>query len=81
MLINKNKPENWNGEHILICRHCVGEARCKHYAMYCDVVGKITATGKIKIKVYGERWNNVKNEKYRYVPFNRVKKYTDYFKD
>lgn len=81
MIINKNKPEKWGGEHILICRHCVGELRCKSYAMYCDVVGRMTATGKIKVRVYGERWNTTESSKTRYVPVNRVKKYKDYYKD
>ena len=40
-----------------------GENHCKSYAMYCDVVGRMTATGKIKVKVYGERWNTTKGFK------------------
>ena len=49
--------------------------------MYCDVVGRMTATGKIKVKVYGERWNTTKGSETRYVLVNRVKKYKDYYKD
>lgn len=81
MIINRNKPEKWGGEHILICRHCIGKLRCKSYAMYCDVVGRMTATGKVRVRVYGERWYNVKGLKSRYVPIDRVKKYNNYFKD
>ena len=81
MQINKNKPQEWGGEYILLCRHCVGEDRCKPYAMYCDVVGKMTATGRIRVRVYGERLNTTKGSKYRYVPVSKVKKYKDYYED
>lgn len=75
MIINKNKPENWGGQHVLHCRHCVGENRCRHYFMYCDVIGKVTPTGRIKVRVYGERWHSTKGSKIRYVSVNRIKNY------
>lgn len=79
MVINKNKPADWKGIHILKCRHCIGKNR-KHYAMYCDVI-KEMSDGRVKIKVYGNRYWHTNNFKYRYVEKRKISKYEEYFKD
>lgn len=80
MLINKTKPKNWDGKHILLCRHCIG-SHCRDYAMYCNVI-HTTSTGTVKIKLFGERVK-IKNDLYkiRYVPADRVVEYSKYFED
>lgn len=75
MLINKTKPKNWKGKHILKCKHCLG-GKCKDYGMYCNVIS-ITHTGTVKIALFGERLK-VKNElfKIRYVTSDRIIEYS-----
>nr|DAP27145.1 MAG TPA: hypothetical protein [Caudoviricetes sp.] len=80
MIINKTKPANWQGVHVLKCKHCVGSKNCKRYAMYCDVI-KEMPDGRVKIKVYGDRYWHTNNFKYRYVEKRKISKYEEYFKD
>lgn len=37
MVINKDKPADWKGIHVLKCCHCIGRNRT-YYLMYCDIV-------------------------------------------
>lgn len=37
--------------HYIKCRHCLGR-NCREYTMRCHVLG-VTASGKVKIQVYG----------------------------
>lgn len=80
MIINKTKPADWKGIYILKCKHCVGSKNCKRYAMYCDVI-KEMPDGRVKIKVYGNRYWHTNNFKYRYVEKRKISKYEEYFKD
>lgn len=48
--------------------------------MYCDVI-KEMPDGRVKIKVYGDRYWHTNNFKYRYVEKRKISKYEEYFKD
>lgn len=81
-VICNEKPKDWQGLHILKCRLMSGDTCIKNYFMYCDVI-KRTKRGTLKIKVYGERWKNVKGKpKIRYLELheqNRVVTYNHYW--
>ena len=79
MIINKNKPSDWKGIHVLRCRHCIGKNSI-YYLMYCDIV-KEMPNGKVKLKVYGDRYCHTNGFKYRYVLKHKVSEYQEYFKD
>ena len=79
MIINKTKPANWQGVHVLRCRHCIGR-NSTYYLMYCDVI-KEMPIHRVKIKVYGDRYWHTNNFKYRYVEKHKISKYEEYFKD
>lgn len=79
MIINKNKPADWKGVHFLKCKHCIGR-NTTYYAMYCDVI-KEMPDGRIKLKVYGDRYWHTDSVKYRYVESWRVCEYQKYFED
>ncbi len=63
-----------NATHLLACVHAIGDSR-KGYMMRCHIV-KEMPDGRLKIRVYGERyWNDERNDKVslRYVKANRVR--------
>lgn len=64
----------------LRCSHCVG-VNCKEYLMKCDVL-KAMPDGRVKIKVYGDRyWKPVEGGEVktsiRYVDSYRIYKKTE----
>lgn len=63
-----------NATHLLSCRHAVG-ANGRDYLMHCDVL-KEMADGRLKIKVYGERYWKDRRDKVsvRYVESSRITK-------
>lgn len=79
MVINKNKPADWKGIHILKCLHCFGRSEM-YYAMYCNIVRE-TKSGKLLIDVFGHRYRHVMGVKRRYVEPYKVVEYQKYFKD
>ena len=79
MIINKAKPADWKGIHVLRCCHCIGRNRT-YYLMYCDVV-KEMPNGKVKLKVYGNRYWRTDGFKYRYVEKRKISEYKTHFRD
>lgn len=79
MVINKNKPADWKGTHILICSHCFGKSEMV-YGMYCNIIRE-TKGGKLLIEVFGRRYRHVVGVKRRYVESYKVREYHKYFKD
>lgn len=79
MIINKNKPAEWQGEHILVCSHCFGQSEML-YAMYCNVIRE-TKSGKLLVDVFGRRYRHVDGVKRRYVEHHKVWEYKAYFAD
>lgn len=63
-----------NATHLLACVQAIGNSR-KSYMMPCHIVKKMQ-DGRLKIRVYGERyWNDERKDKIsiRYVDANRVR--------
>ena len=79
MVINKDKPAEWQGKHILVCSHCFGQSEML-YAMYCNVIRK-TKSGKLVVDVFGRRYKHVTSVKRRYVENYKVREYQKYFAD
>lgn len=79
MIINKNKPANWQGTHILICSHCFGKKE-QIYAMYCNVIRE-TKNGKLLVDVFGKRLRQITGVNRRYVESYRVREYKNYFRN
>lgn len=79
MVINKNKPAEWHGKHILKCVHCFGRSEM-YYAMYCNVIRE-TKSGKLLIDVFGRRYRHVSGVRRLYVEPYKVREYKDHFKD
>ena len=70
MKIAKTKPpEEWSGEYLLECTHCLGEV-CIYYLMYCNFIKKMP-DGRVKIKVFGSRFSMV-GSRIRYVDKTRI---------
>ncbi len=84
MRICKEQPTYWDGKHLLRCKHSLNRKSKIHYLMYCNHLG-YTKSGKIKLLVFGERYNNTKGGRVRYIDdesrvykakdFNVVKEY------
>lgn len=79
MVINKNKPADWQGTHILICSHCFGKKE-QIYAMYCNVIRE-TKNGKLLVDVFGKRFRQITGVNRRYVESYRVREYKNYFRN
>lgn len=82
MRINKNKPENWKGEHILL--HRTSERnKSEPYAMYCNVVRPADPKyGKrIYVMIFGQYYWSTQGTRFIYVEPDRIAKYSDYFKE
>ena len=78
MRINKEQPANWDGEYVLRCRHSLNSKSKIHYLMYCNHLG-YTKSGKIKLLVFGERYNHTKGGRVRYIDKpSRVAEAKDY---
>ena len=71
--IYSDQPQNWQGQHLLKCTHSLNSKSKIHYLMYCDVLKEMPG-GRLKIKVYGERYRSIKGEKIRYVDADRIEK-------
>ena len=69
--IYSDQPQNWQGQHLLKCTHSLNLKSKIHYLMYCDVLKKMPG-GRLKIKVYGERYRSIEGEKIRYVDVDCV---------
>ena len=69
--IYSDQPQNWQGQHLLKCTHSLNLKSKIHYLMYCDVLKKMPG-GRLKIKVYGERYRSIEGEKIRYVDADQV---------
>ncbi|PJG82155.1 hypothetical protein CVP04_10895 [Caviibacterium pharyngocola] len=65
-----NAPEQWEGKYYLKCKHQLGNSRI-YYLMYCNII-KNMPNGRLKIKVFGSRYNSMIGEKIRYVNKSRV---------
>lgn len=78
--INKHKPKNWKGVHIVLCEHCFGNNVSK-YAMYCDIEKYLKHSNNVKITVYGNRLRSIVGSRIKYVHKSKIKLYADYFKD
>lgn len=77
LVINKNIPDNWQGEYVLKCKHCIGTNHCKYYLMYCDKLS-VTLNGKVCVRVYGKRNNSDYSiTNIRYVDESKLIKYSD----
>lgn len=72
-LLKKPAPENWQGEHLLVCRHHYNSRSYDDFLMYCNVL-KEMPDGRLKIKVFGYRWTRTDGEKIRYIDKFRVVK-------
>lgn len=75
--IYSDQPQNWQGRHLLKCTHSLNSKSKIDYLMYCDVL-KEMPDGRLKIKVYGERYPSIAGEKIRYVDVGRVAKASDW---
>lgn len=71
MKLMSMQPEKWQGLHLLKCAHVLNSKSRIRYLMYCDII-KQMPDGRLKIKVYGERYCSVDGEKIRYVDAGRV---------
>lgn len=65
------RPDLHPSTHWLSCTHVFCRARVD-YSMPCDVL-KDMSGGRVKIRVYGERWKGGSRERIRYVPRWRVR--------
>lgn len=80
MLINKHKPRGWQGKYILLCQQSK-RSKSTPYAMYCNLI-RVSPLGNAYLEVFGDKWwGSVGTIKNRYVPRNRVVKYSDYFEE
>lgn len=62
----------WHGKHFLRCKHAIGSNSVTRYLMYCNFI-KSMPDGRLKICVFGERYNSGAEKSYiRYVPARRV---------
>ena len=75
--IYSDQPQNWQGQHLLKCTHSLNSTSKIHYLMYCDVLKEMPG-GRLKIKVYGERYRSIEGEKIRYVDADCVAKESDW---
>lgn len=66
MRICKEQPAYWDGKHLLRCKHSLNRKSKIHYLMYCNHLG-YTKSGKVKLLVFGERYNNTKGGRVRYI--------------
>ena len=66
MRICKEQPVHWDGKHLLRCKHSLNRKSKIHYLMYCNHLG-YTKSGKVKLLVFGERYNNTKGGRVRYI--------------
>lgn len=71
MKLMSMQPEKWQGRYLLKCTHVLNSKSRIRYLMYCDII-KQMPDGRLKIKVYGERYCSVDGEKIRYVDAGRV---------
>ena len=67
----KDNPKDWKGQHVLHCCHSLNRRSKIYYIMYCDILKKMP-DGRLKIKVYGQRYTSVETDRIRYVPEFRV---------
>lgn len=67
----KKVPKDWQGQNYLRCTHSYNRKSSTSYLMYCDVL-KIMPDGRLKIRVYGERWRHTEGSRIRYVSPFRV---------
>lgn len=75
--IYSDQPQNWQWRHLLKCTHSLNSKSKIHYLMYCDVLKEMPG-GRLKIKVYGERYRSIEGEKIRYVDADCVAKASDW---
>ena len=75
--IYSDQPQNWQGQHLLKWTHSLNSKSKIHYLMYCDVLKEMPG-GRLKIKVYGERYRSIEGEKIRYVDADCVAKESDW---
>lgn len=64
--IRNEQPASWQGTHLLECTHSLNSRSRIDYLMYCDVL-KTTPRGRLKIFVYGTRYQSVDGGRIRYV--------------
>ena len=67
----QRQPEKWQGRYLLKCTHAFNSVSEIRYLMYCDII-KQMPDGRLKIKVYGERYRSADGEKIRYVNAGKV---------
>lgn len=60
------RPEKWQGQHLLRCIHSLNANSKIYYLMYCDVL-KEMPDRRLKVKVYGYRHLSIEGERIRYV--------------
>ena len=75
--IHKTHPEEWAGIHVLKCTHSLNSRSKIDYLMYCDVLKKMPA-GRLKIRVYGNRYVSTEGSRIRYVDRDAVDKAEDW---
>lgn len=80
MVINKNKPAEWQGKYILKCKHCIGR-NSKSYFMYCNIIREIKDSNKVFIEVFGDRYWHTNGKHHRYVNKEKITEYQKHFKD
>ena len=71
------KPQEWDGTHYLTCIHTLNSRSHIDFLMYCNILKKMP-DGRLKVRVFGYRWSNVRGEKIRYINSYRVRKVTEF---
>ena len=71
------KPQEWDGTHYLTCIHTLNSHSHIDFLMYCNILKKMP-NGRLKIRMFGYRWSNVKGEKIRYIDSCRVRKSVEF---
>nr|DAV34482.1 MAG TPA: hypothetical protein [Caudoviricetes sp.] len=66
MRICKEQPADWDGKHLLQCKHLLNSKSKIRYLMYCNHLG-YTKSGKIKLLVFGERYTHTRGGRVRYI--------------
>lgn len=69
--ICKGIPETWDGKYYLTCVHSLNSRSKIDFLMHCNIL-KTMPDGRLKIKVFGERYKHPHGEKIRYVDAYRV---------
>lgn len=70
----KDKPKDWKGQHVLHCCHSLNKRSKIYYIMYCDILKKMP-DGRLKIKVYGQRYTSVETKKILNYSIKMLKQY------